>query len=45
MSRRNYSLSLKEKWRKVGDEGKERVEGVEEGRGRERVGNERERYE
>lgn len=43
MSRRNYSLSLKEKWRKVGDEGKERVEGVEEGR--ERVGNERERYE
>lgn len=26
MSRRNYSLSLKEEWRKVGDEGKERVE-------------------
>lgn len=42
MSRRNYSLSLKEKWRKVGDEGKERVEGDGGGEG-ERKGWKRER--
>lgn len=43
MSRRNYSLSLKEKWRKVGDEGKERVE--ESGGGGEKGLETRERYE
>lgn len=42
MSRRNYSLSLKEKWRKVGDEGKERMEGGGGGEG-ERKGWKRER--